>query len=450
MTFTPARLLERLLRLPTASAYWLAYSGGCDSHVLLHAMARLRARRHFELRVLHVNHNLHADAESWSEHCQRICDALQLPLTRVSVDARSAAGQSPEAAAREARYRVFADCLQPGEGLLLAQHRDDQAETLMLQLLRGSGPQGLAAMPQSRPLGQGWLGRPLLDFSRQALRDYARAEGLDWIEDPSNFDVYYDRNFLRQQILPALRQRWPSLDTTFSRVARYQCEAAQISQQQAEQDWLACQGEHDSQLCIAPLLALSEAAQNNLLRHWISRINGMPVPDARHLQRLREELIPAAVDAAPRVHWAGCEIRRFAGQLYLMPQHAHTDPGEARIWDLAEPLPLGSGRVLSACPQQGRGLSRQKLAGRRVEVRFRQGGETCKPAGDVHTRQLKKLLQQWQVPPWQRSRIPLVYVDGELAAVVGHCLCAPYAAADDEAAFRLELADPRPRQKHGG
>ena len=176
MTFTPAQLLEQLAQLPPAQRYWVAYSGGCDSTVLLHALATLRGKFPAELQALHVNHNLHEAASTWAAHCRGVCEALTVPLTEVDVDARSARGESPEAAARAARYGIFAEVLKVGDGLLLAHHRDDQADTLLLQLLRGSGPRGLAAMPLHRPQGAGWLGRPLLGFSRQDLCRYAEAE----------------------------------------------------------------------------------------------------------------------------------------------------------------------------------------------------------------------------------------------------------------------------------
>ena len=219
MNSLAAHLLDQLAQMPAASRYRVAYSGGCDSHVLLHALAGVREQLAAPLAAIHINHRLSEQAGAWAEHCRRICTALDIPLVEVTVHAHPGLGESPEAAAREARYSAWRELLQAGEGLLLAQHQDDQAETLLLQLLRGSGPKGLAAMPPMTDFAAGWLGRPLLGQSRAALCRYAREQALDWIEDPSNLDTDLDRNYLRHELLPVLQARWPSAALTLSRAA---------------------------------------------------------------------------------------------------------------------------------------------------------------------------------------------------------------------------------------
>ena len=292
MLFSPAQLLDQLAHLPPAQRYWVAYSGGCDSTVLLHALAALRDQLPVELHALHVNHNLHEAAPTWAAHCRAVCETLAIPLTEVNVDARAAKGESPEAAARAARYCIFTDVLKAGDGLLLAHHRDDQAETLLLQLLRGSGPRGLAAMPAHRPQGAGWLGRPLLSFSRQELCRYAEAEKLQWIDDPSNFDTDFDRNFLRQRVLPLLQERWPAAATTLGRAAEHQAEAAELLHQLAEEDWQLTAGPQADTLQIDSLLRLTPDRQRNVLRYWINSVNTLPLPDRQRLRRRRRRLKP--------------------------------------------------------------------------------------------------------------------------------------------------------------
>jgi tRNA(Ile)-lysidine synthase len=440
MSFTPAQLLDQLAQLPPARRYWLAYSGGCDSTVLLYALAMLRDELPVELRALHVNHNLHEAAPEWAAHCHAVSEALGIPLYEVNVDARASKGESPEAAARAARYRIFHEVLAAGDGLLLAHHRDDQAETLLLQLLRGSGPRGLAAMPFHRPLGAGWLGRPLLNFSRRALCQYADAEGLQWIDDPSNFDTEFDRNFLRQQVMPLLQQRWPAGASTLARTAGLQAEAAELLHQLAEEDWQHTAGPQTDSLHIEALLQLTPERQRNLLRYWIDSVNHLPLPDQQRLSRILTEVIPAAEDAQPCIRWPGGQVRRYAGLLYLLAADPQPVSGPL-AWDLCDDLELADGRVLTVVAVSGEGLQAGLQSNKTLSVRFRQGGEMCRPVGRGHHHELKKLFQEWGVPPWERARVPLLYVGEELAAVVGYCVCEPYHAPQQQAGLRLALAN---------
>ncbi len=440
MSFTPAQLLDQLAQLPLAQRYWVAYSGGCDSTVLLHALATLRDQLPLELHALHVNHNLHDAAPTWAAHCRVVCEALAIPLQEVNVDARGARGESPEAAARAARYRIFNEVLNTGDGLLLAHHRDDQAETLLLQLLRGSGPRGLAAMPVYRSQGAGWLGRPLLNFSRQDLCRYAEVEKLEWIDDPSNFDTEFDRNFLRQRVLPLLQDRWPAATTTLARAAGHQAETAELLHQLAEEDWRLTAGPRADTLRIESLLRLSAERQRNVLRYWIDAVNTLPLPDRQRLLRILTEVITAAGDAEPCIRWPGGQVRRFAGLLYLLA----TEPASNSTplsWDLSGRLELGDGRVLQATPVTGEGLKANLPQMATITVRFRQGGEVCRPAGRGHRHSLKNLLQEWGVPPWERCRVPLLYVNEDIAAVVGYCTCEPHQAGSNEAGITIAYTD---------
>lgn len=472
MGFSPAQLWQALRRLPPVSRYRVAYSGGADSHVLLHALASLRAQEEAsttplpQLSAVHIHHGLQPEADAWAVHCEAACRALEVPCVVRRVEARASAGESPEAAARRARYVALAELVGEDEAVLSAHHLDDQAETLLLQLLRGAGAQGLAAMPVQASLGAGRLYRPLLDIPRTDLQAYAAAQGLAWVEDPSNRDEHLDRNYLRHRIMPLLQARWPACTRTLARAAAHQGEAAALLEGLADADWQAgeqASADHTSgfvsepcTLSLAVLLPLSPARQRNLLRTWLRRC-GLGPPSAAVLARLQHEVMPARVDAEPCVTWAGGEVRRYRDKLHaLPPMPAEAQAASLRL-DLAElfhhqvysqtdglsrmgvALPRPATQTLCIEAVNGAGLSQARLAGRCVELRYRRGGERCRPQGRGHRHALKKLFQEWGVPPWQRGQIPLVYVDGELAQVVGHCLCEPYAAASDESGWVLTL-----------
>jgi tRNA(Ile)-lysidine synthase len=413
-------LRSALARLPFPLRPLVAYSGGVDSHVLLHALTRLRREAALPPPLAaHVHHGLQTAADDWVEHCRQVCAALAVPLQVVHVDARSQTGESPEATARRARYAALADALERGACLLTAHQRDDQAETLLLQLLRGAGPAGLAAMPPLAPFGNGWHLRPLLDVSRDDLLAYARAEGLVWVEDPSNRDVRHDRNHLRLNVLPALRARWPSAARTLARAARHQAEAARLLDDLARIDLETARGSDPSLLSVAALQRLPPPRQRNALRGWLAD-KGLPPPPEARLNAVLDDVLTASVDAMPRVWWQGAEIRRYRDDLYAFAPLPPHDPSTVLAWPAAQETLelawLGLNLTRDALSRQGLSWADAEL-----ELHFRQGGETCRVRG--HRRDLRKLMQEAGVPPWQRERIPLVYCKGELVWVVGLCRC---------------------------
>jgi len=434
MEFTPAYLHAVLARLPEARAYRVAFSGGCDSTVLLHALAALRGQLSTPVSAVHVDHGLHIRSREWSEQAERVCRQLGVPCVTVPVDARPEANESREAAARRARYGALAQVLAPGEALLTAHHQNDQSETFLLQLLRGTGPRGLAAMPQAAPFARGLLLRPLLECSRASLCSYACAHGLRWIDDPSNFDTTFDRNFLRHELMPLLRERWPATDAVIARAARFQGEAAELLDVLAKQDLVGVGAEGLQALHLPALSTLGPVRQRNLLRYVLRR-RGLPVPSSVLLERILTELVPAREDAEPLVAWPGGEARRYRDRLYLFAPLPPVPAPMAIPWDPAQPLVLPGGLgVLRAKPVQGRGL--RATAG--LEVAFRTGGESCQPAGRSHRHALKKLLQEAAVPPWERERMPLVRVGAEVAAVADLFVCAPFTARPDETGWSIE------------
>jgi len=423
-----------LQSLPPAGRYLVAYSGGLDSHVLLHALSRLGIK----LTALHVHHGLSPNAELWAEHCLAQSAALGVPCTVLRVQVAQGEGSGREAAARSARYAALEQVLEEGEMLLTAHHRDDQAETLLLMLLRGAGVAGLAAMPPLRRFAAGWLARPLLDLPRDALLHYAQMHGLSWVDDESNFDTSLDRNYLRHELLPGLRRRWPAAGRALARSAAHLAEAKELLEELAVTDLNQTGGGRPGTLSVAALHGLSPPRRRNLLRHWLRGL-GLPLPDAAHLHRIEQEVLPARPDAEPEVGWPGAEVRRYRDDLHAMPPLMPL-PAMELSWDTAQPLPLPDGRVLIAAAVTGTGLSAARCAGAGITVRFRVGGECCAPAGRGGQRhELKKLFQEAGVPPWERKRVPLLFVDGVLAQVVGYWICEPYAAVPGEAALCCDL-----------
>ncbi|MEW5756582.1 MAG: tRNA lysidine(34) synthetase TilS [Pseudomonadota bacterium] len=433
MAFSSEHLAQHL-DLPNApQRIWVAYSGGVDSHCLLHALAALSPRHPaLDLNAVHVHHGLSLNADAWAAHCRAVCAQLQIPIQLIHVDAKPANGQSPEAAAREARYAALRRIVQPGDWLLTAHHQDDQAETLLLQLLRGSGVKGLAGMPARSAFAQGLLLRPLLDFSRAELEDYARAQGLRWVEDESNLFRGYDRNFLRHELVPLLRERWPAAQALFARTARHCAEAAELLDELARLDLQAILAEDSQTIHIPALLALSESRQRNALRGWITAA-GFRLPETAQLEQIQRNVLHAAWDATPCVRCGAAEVRRYRDGLYLMKALAPHDPAQRIAWDMTQPLALPQLDVgLVAKADVGKGLAQARLTGAHITVRFRQGGEHCRPVGRAHHHDLKKLFQEAGVPPWRRDRIPLIFVDDRLAQVVGHWVDEAFAAKPGE------------------
>jgi tRNA(Ile)-lysidine synthase len=326
-----------------------------------------------------------------------------------------------------------------GEGdlLLTAQHQDDQAETLLLQLLRGSGPAGLAAMPLLTRFEPGWLARPLLSISREALETYARQQQLHWREDPTNKDQRFDRNFIRHRVMPLLRSRWPAAATTLSRAAGFSGELLTLAREEAEEDLAKARLDQANSLSIKVLQDFNSVRLRNLLRHWI-RTSGAPLPGSKRLARIEREVVHGRIDAAPLISWEAWEARRYRDRLILSPARAMALPRQPLNWPDGDELrlPDGLGRLMLRKGESGISAARWRQA--EIDVRFRNGGERCQLPGQSHHRALKKLFQEWGVPPWERERIPLVYLDGELAAVPGYCICQPYQARSGEDAVAVE------------
>lgn len=386
---------------------WVAFSGGLDSTVLLHRLAHDPVVRHHGLQAIHVHHGLHADADAWAEHCDALCATLGVPLQVKRVHVDTTRGEGVEAAARRARYAAFSEVMQAGDILALAHHRDDQAETFLLRALRASGPDGLAAMRPWRAFGAGWLWRPLLELPRAALEAYARAASLRWIEDPSNAGTAFDRNFLRHEVLPLLRQRWPHANAAFARSAALSAEAADLLSRQ-DRELLARAATADpAALVVAPLRPACAASRARALRCWIEQLGLPPLP-AEGVARIEEDLLCARIDAQAEFAWQGAVVRRWRGLLHAERLRPALPDGWHAVWDGNAPFRLPDGGVLA--------LEAGGPFDTPVRLTARRGGERIALPGRAHRHALKDVLQSLGVPPWERRQLPLLWRDDALWA----------------------------------
>ncbi|MEO7251074.1 MAG: tRNA lysidine(34) synthetase TilS [Arenimonas sp.] len=420
------------LNVDHAGPVLVGYSGGMDSTVLLHALCANDAARARGVRAIHVAHGLHPDAGLWTQHCRRFCEqsGIELIVEQVHVDRNL--GQGLEGAAREARYAAFATHLRADECLALAHHRDDQAETVLLRLLRASGSQGLSSMRSLRVLAAGNIWRPLLDVARASLLEYARRHDLRWIEDSSNDDLRFDRNFLRHRILPVVAERWPQYAQALARSAQLLAEDAQLLEAEVDHRLAQVRTCESDALSVTGLLALDKPWRARVLRRWLALLGLPPLP-GRAAQIIESELLLARADAGPAYRWAGATLRRWRDLLEVeqdlpaWPQNWRAD------WDGLAPLPLPRGDSLEFLSLGG-----AVPPGSRFTAARRQGGERITLPGRKHSHVLKKHLQEVGVPPWERGRMPLLLAqDGELLAAGDQILSASLALFCDQHRVRL-------------
>lgn len=405
-----AKLLRKTAPWRNAPAWHIAFSGGLDSTVLLHLLSSLaKSERLPPLSAIHVHHGLQAAADAWPAHCQSICDSLGIPLRILRVQVQP--GASLERAAREARYQAFTEVIGAGQVLLTGQHRDDQAETLLFRLLRGAGVRGLAAMPVQRPLAAGYLVRPLLDVARGELEAYAHEHQLKWIEDPSNADPRFSRNYLRHHVFPTLTERWPQAVSSLARTAEHLSEAQGLLDELALMDLQAADQPSPfpwlplPSLTLAPLSGLSDARQRNALRHWLSPLTRLP--DSDHWAGWHS-LRDAKGDAQPVWQLADGALHRGGERLWWLPSTWSEFSDASLSWpDPQNPLELpGNGRLK---------LTGKAPAGPLV-IRYRQGGEVVEVPGRGR-RDLKRLLNESALPGFVRGRLPLLYQGEQLLGV---------------------------------
>jgi tRNA(Ile)-lysidine synthase len=426
-------------------------SGGVDSVVLLDILAELARRGRFRLSALHVNHQLSPHARRWEAFCRRLCRARGIPFRGVRVTVRR--GNSTEAAARAARYEAFAR--EPCDHVVLAHHRDDQVETLLLQLLRGAGVKGLAAMPpirkaggrrqkaEERPEEAGHpsafrlppsILRPLLDATRAEILEYAKQRKLEWIEDESNREIAFQRNFIRHEVLPVIARRFPAYRTTVARAAAHLAEAARVLDELAAADGTGhLEG---ATLSIAALRRLPPARGRNLLRYFLAS-HGVTMPGAERLDEALRQALTAKQGARVQIGLGGYALRRFENRLYVVADFGEPSAGYSRRWRGEKTVALPEpGGVLLMSRSRGVGISVARLRGRPLTIRLRRGGERLQPHCGRPRRSLKNLLQEARIPPWQRGRLPLIVCGKDLVWAGGVGVDCRYQAAGSEPAVQ--------------
>jgi tRNA(Ile)-lysidine synthase len=410
------RLGELLPGFPDL-AVCVAFSGGADSTALLAALAQLK-RPPLRLRALHVDHRLHPHSSSWAAHCRRVARALGVPLRVRTAKVARARGESLEAAARAARYGLLATALAPHEALLTAHHQDDQLETVLLQLLRGAGVAGIAAMPALAAFARGRLVRPLLPWSRAELSAWVRSQGLEWIEDPGNSELRLDRNYLRARVLPLIRERWPAAAATVARAARHAAEAQRLLDAVGAAD--AARASFGAMLSAQRLRTLPPERRRNALRFWITAA-GHLAPPASRLEEIAGPLLQARADAQPYVRWEGALLQRQSDLLSLRAAPGSTGRLEELSWPWRRrrtcALP-GSGGKLTL-KRDARGPLDLDALPAMLTIRARRGGERLRPVRAGPRRALKSLLQEARVPVAERARLPLIFAAETLIAVAG-------------------------------
>ncbi|MGH8285178.1 MAG: tRNA lysidine(34) synthetase TilS [Steroidobacteraceae bacterium] len=418
----------------------LALSGGVDSAALLAALASARdarpARARPRVRAVHVDHHLHPESVQWSRHCRALARQARVPLVVLDARVPRAAGRSLEADAREARYALLRAALREGEILVTAHHADDQLETVLLQLLRGAGVRGLAAMPEIAPFGPGLMARPLLAFSRAAIAAWARDARIEWVEDPTNSDDRFDRSFLRQRVVPILRERWPGAAEAVSRAARHAADAQRMLDAVARAD--VERAADGAALSASALRALDIERRCNALRYWIGR-GGMALPDARRLREISGPLLAARADANPVVSWGDAAIRRHGDRISLERREAAaTRPVQVWQWKVDQALALPDDLGTLTLARDPRGPIDLGRVPDSVTVRWRAGGEYLRPKQGGPRRSLKSLLHTAKLAPLERERLPLI-VDGERVLAAGDRWVDASIQALDDATDRSRL-----------
>jgi len=414
---------------------WVGYSGGVDSHVLLHLISNIKKDLSVSISAIHINHRLSKQSDLWETHCQKICQELELEFNKISLNAAAPKGESQEAWSRKLRYQAISDLMGEDDILLTAHHKDDMAETLLLQLFRGAGPPGLASMPLTSRLGKGFHCRPLLRYSRTNLLVWANHHELSWIEDDSNADHKFDRNYLRHNVLPVIKNRWPGITQTLTRSAKIQADTSILSSELAKIDIDNCLNKEYGTLSVSALAQLSKIRGANVFRHWI-KLQEYPTPTAAQLTRVLEDVIYSDSKDEPCVSWNGVQVRRYRDIIFVTDKLPEQEFLQAEInWQLDKECKLSMGS-LNALRCQGNGIKANKCLDNQVMIKFSCGSEVIKKNGHHH--KLKKLYQEYGIPSCYRDYIPLIYINNKLIAIIGLHIDDDYVASKGEQAILIQ------------
>jgi tRNA(Ile)-lysidine synthase len=422
--------------IPVSDRYIVALSGGLDSMALLaFALPYLIKLYKPNIKIIHVHHGLSLFADDWAEHCLSVSKAMSLTcdVERVSVVLN---GKGVEAAARDARYSVFERYLSGGGVLLQGHHQNDQAETVLMRLLRGAGPEGLSGIPQQRTISNGQLFRPWLGLPRNMLELEIKKASIVWVEDDSNTDLRFDRNFLRHEVLPLLEARWPNVLNSIGRTAERSDQTHRQLLSWCEVEILKVKSQRylgESALDLAFLSIYPIEQQRFLMRYWFDCL-GLEHPSEKIFERIWSEMIPAEIDALPALRWGKNHLRRFNGCLFYLDASAVEersyqyevicDQGVLSDQDVSLcHFSVGGRELKVAYTAVGRCASNRILIrmpnhNEVVTIRSRSGGESMVLPGSTQNKSLKKILQAKKIAPWRRAYIPLVYYGDVLVLAV--------------------------------
>lgn len=437
-------ILYDQLKLDPQSRLVIAYSGGLDSSVLLHLLWRLSQQRPIQLTAAHFDHGIDPRSESWAEHCEQVVKTLDIDFVRGSRESAPLQGESQEMMARRLRYQWLRSEMGRGDALLTAHHLDDQAETILLHLMRGSGLQGLSGIPEFRSFDPGVLARPLLTVPHHEIEAYGKKWSLRWIEDPSNNTTQHDRNYIRHKIIPPLKQRWAAAAQQIGRSARNNAGSVAVLDDLARGDRDGCISPgpalfSNGRYCldISRILSLGDDRAIHLLRFWVKDAHFSNIPGIR-LNEFYRQLNSSGKGVCS---WTGGEIRAYRGRLYLL-SNPPSQGGPLPKWKFQSPLniPCSSIRLI---PEEAEGEGLALKWSSQATLFWRQGGERCHLPGRNHSQALKKVYQEANIPPWERQALPLIGVNGELAAIPGFITCQSFKAAPDErgVVIRIESSE---------
>ena len=424
-------IIERQIKPLLPNKFCIAFSGGMDSTVLLHVMKNIIDEKS-QIRAIHINHNIVDNSKVWTKTCKSICKNFGIDIEIISLEVTHK-GYGLEAAARDERYEKLKEKLYENEYLLTAHHEEDQMETVFLRMARGTGLDGLQGINEKYSFGEGIIFRPMLEVSKTSVMDYAKEHQLKWVEDSSNQDTHFDRNFLRKKIIPQFRERWPSIASSVSRLSQLSAQNIKILNQIAEEDIGPIANMNE--LPLAKLLDKSFERANNMLR-YIILANGMSIPSMKTLQDGLKEMLDPETDKSV-IAWKDYCIRKYKNHLYFL-SNSDLEPNKVDVripWEIGKTVNLGENiGTIEATFIHGDGLSIEKCKNK-LTISYRQGGELIKPIGHRINKSLKNLFQENQILPWMRDKIPLIYYQDELVSVADLWFNQNYVASQNEAGF---------------
>ncbi|MBC8227229.1 MAG: tRNA lysidine(34) synthetase TilS, partial [Gammaproteobacteria bacterium] len=431
VTSSALDIIERQIKPLLPNKFCIAFSGGVDSTVLLHAIKNIIDEKS-QIRAIHINHNIVGNSKVWAKTCKSICKNIGIDIEIISLEVTHN-GYGLEAAARDERYKKLKEILYENEYLLTAHHEEDQMETVFLRMARGTGLDGLQGINEKYSFGEGIIFRPMLEVSKTSVMDYAKEHQLKWVEDSSNQDTHFDRNFLRKKIIPQFRERWPSIASSVSRLSQLSAQNIKILNQIAEEDIGPIANMNE--LPLAKLLDKSFERANNMLR-YIILANGMSIPSMKTLQNGLKEILDPETDKSV-IAWKDYCIRKYKNHLYFL-RSSDLEPNKINVripWEIGKAVNLGENiGTIEATFIHGDGLSIEKCENK-LTISYRQGGESIKPIGHRINKSLKKLFQENQILPWMRDKIHLIYYQDELVSGADLWFNQNYVAAPNEDGF---------------